>query len=82
MTSHSLTTLLSEIQAAVDKLKNHKAAGVCRILPEMMKYGGEAVTKWLHHIALAQVWITGVAPADWKKALIVPVLKKDAILLS
>ena len=71
----SLPPAMGEIQAAVDKLKNHKAAGVCRILPEMMKYGGEAVTKWLHHI-IAQVWITGVAPADWKKALIVPVLKK------
>ena len=27
-------------------------------------------------IIIAQVWITGVAPADWIKALIVPVLKK------
>lgn len=26
---------LGEIQAAIDKLKNYKAAGVCRILPEM-----------------------------------------------
>ena len=57
-----------------------RTQGICesmgtRILPEMMKYGGEAVTKWLHHI-IARVWNTGVAPADRKKTLIVPVLKK------
>ena len=63
-----------KIQATIDKLKIIRLLE-CRILPEMMKYGGEAVTKWRHHI-IAKVWNNGVAPDDWKKDLIVPVLKK------
>lgn len=31
--------------------------------------------RWLHHV-IVQVWNSGRAPLDWKKALIVPVLKK------
>lgn len=44
-------------------------------MPEMFKNGGTGVLIWLHQI-LTSVWATGKAPADWKKALIVPLLKK------
>ena len=70
----SLAPYLGEVEAAIDKLKNHKSARVCRILPEMIKCGGKTVAKWLHHI-IAPVWESGSGPADWKKALLVPVLK-------
>jgi len=48
---------------------------VCRIIPEMLKYGGSATTTWLHRI-ITIVWQTGKAPDDWKRSLLVPVLKK------
>ncbi len=66
---------LSDVEAALDKLKNNKAAGICNILPEMLKYGGEALAQWLHRVITA-VWRNGRSPADWKRALIVPILKK------
>ena len=39
---------LSEIAAAVNALKNYKAAGVCGISPGMIKYGGQDGLKMLH----------------------------------
>ena len=71
----SLPPYLGEVQIAIEKLKDYKAAGICRILPEMMKYGGDGVARWLQNI-IVQVWNFGRAPADWKKALIVPILMK------
>ncbi len=65
----------SEVETAVKRLKNHKAPGVCGILPEMIKYSGEAGWRMLHTL-ICHVWETGKAPADWKKSLLVPLLKK------
>ena len=66
---------VEQVRAALDRLKNCKAAGVCRIIPEMLKYGGSATTTWLHRI-ITIVWQTCKAPDDWKRSLLVPVLKK------
>ena len=66
---------LEEVETAIRKLKNNKAAGVCKILLEMLKYGGQCVTNMLHRV-ISRVWQTGKAPADWKKSLLVPILKK------
>ena len=66
---------LSEVQAAVGVLKNYKAAGVCGISPEMVKYSGHDGLKMLHML-ISNVWHTGVVPEDWRRALIVPLLKK------
>ncbi len=65
----------AEVEAAVRRLKNHKAPGLCGILPEMIKCSGEAGIDMLHKL-ITRVWETGRAPADWKKALLVPLLKK------
>ena len=66
---------LPEIAAAASALKNYKAAGVCEISPGMIKYGGQDGLKMLH-ILISRVWREGVVSEDWKKALIVPLLKK------
>ena len=39
---------LSEVQAAVGALKNYKAAGVCGVSPEMIKYSGHDGINMLH----------------------------------
>ncbi|BDA49971.1 probable RNA-directed DNA polymerase from mobile element jockey [Coccomyxa sp. Obi] len=66
---------LLEVERTIAKLKGHKAPGVCRIIPEMLKYGGEGTARWLHHV-ISVAWDSREAPSDWKKALLVPVLKK------
>ena len=64
----------AEVEAAVKKLKNHKAPGLCGILPEMIKYSGDTGIDMLYTL-IKHVWETGRAPADWKKSLLVPLLK-------
>ena len=72
---------LEETQLMIDRLKNHKAAGVDEIAAEILKGGGQSLVTWLHEIIVG-VWASGVAPKEWKQALIVPVFKSgDATLL-
>jgi len=42
---------------------------MCGIMPEMLKAGGEVVIKWLVKL-FNEVWTRGVAPRDWKSAII------------
>ena len=65
---------LSEVSEAVNRLKNHKAPGVCAITAEMLKHGGPQIVSWLHRI-ITRVWTTERSPQDWKDAIIVPVFK-------
>ena len=59
---------------AVAKLKGGRAVGVCGIAGELLKAGGEDMIRGLHAV-LTAVWQTGTIPPDWKKGLIVPILK-------
>ena len=70
---------LEEVRKGVKKLKLRKAPGVCGVLPEMLKAGGEVVMKWLV-LLFNMVWRVGVAPADWRKAQIIPIFKKGSRL--
>ena len=63
-----------ETMGVIERLKNHKASGICGIAAESLKYGGMGIKKWLHDI-IVQAWISEKAPEDWKKSLIVPVFK-------
>ena len=72
---------LEETRDMIEKLKNHKAAGIDEIPAEVLKWGGKSITAWLHEIILG-VWESERAPAEWKQALIVPVFKSgDKALL-
>ena len=51
------------MRTGVKKLKLRKAPGVCGVLPEMLKAGGEVVMKWLV-LLFNMVWRVSVAPAD------------------
>ena len=73
---------LEETQDMVWRLKNHKASGICNISAELLKFGGDDLVQWLHEI-IVEVWESGKAPPDWKKALIVPAFKSgDASMLN
>ena len=71
---------IEEVIAVIAKLKNGKAPGICGISAEMLKAGGSAVAKWLHRI-INLMWTTGEVPADWTKAVIVPIHKKGSKMI-
>ena len=60
-------------------MKMRKAPGISRILPEMLKAGGEVVIEWMTEV-FNMVWNEGIAPGDWRNAVIVPVYKKGSRL--
>ena len=64
-----------EVEQAVKKLQNGKAAGEDEIVAEMLKNGGEVMIDWLLEI-LQEVWRTKQLPSEWKKSVLVPVHKK------
>ena len=46
---------LTEVREAVSKLKSGKAAGFCGIPAELLKFGGDSMTRGLHAV-LAAIW--------------------------
>ena len=65
----------SEIYTAVKRLKNNKAAGVCGISAELLKYAGPAMLLWLHML-FSVVWRTEWIPKDWRAGIILPLWKR------
>ena len=65
---------LAEVKEAVARLKGGKAPGVCNISVELLKGGGDAMTRGLHAV-LTAVWHSGIVPPDWKRGLVVPIWK-------
>jgi len=64
---------VAEVATALRKLENNKAAGICNIPAELLKYGGSSCTEWLTRIF--QVWRTGTIPEDWKNGTVLPFYK-------
>ena len=56
--------------AGVRSFKGRKVAGMCGIVLEMLK-ARKVVVQWLTEF-FNMVWRVGVAPGDWKNAVIVP----------
>ena len=50
---------------------------MCGIQGDVLKAGGEIIVKWFHEVC-NMVWRTGVAPMDWRSAIIVPMHKKGS----
>ena len=64
----------AEVRAAMKKLKNFKAPGVCGITAEMLKQGGNNIILWLVEI-INWVWINNTLPNDWRHGIILPFWK-------
>uniref|UniRef100_A0A8C1PG41 Reverse transcriptase n=1 Tax=Cyprinus carpio TaxID=7962 RepID=A0A8C1PG41_CYPCA len=58
---HSTSLTGSEVRAALEKLNNRKAPGICAITAEMLKSGGESIVEWLTHL-FNEVWETERLP--------------------
>ena len=54
--------------------RGRKAAGICGIPPELLKHGGAVIIRELTKLFKAIVEERAV-PAEWKKAIIVPIFK-------
>ena len=65
-----------EVEKAMTKLKNGKAAGNDNIAAELLKNGGEAMVDWVTELA-QEVWRTRKVPQEWKDATLVSLFKKD-----
>ena len=64
-----------EVERAVKKLQNGKAAGDDRIVAELVKNGGETMIDWLVEL-IQEVWKTRRVSQEWKNATLVPLHKK------
>ena len=64
-----------EVEKAVKKLRNGKAAGSDHIVAKLLKNGREAMVNWLWEL-LKEVWKTKQVPKEWKKAILIPLHKK------
>ena len=67
--------LLEEVEWAIARLKRSKSPGVDGISAEMIKAGGNELTKKLHEI-YQQIWREGTVPMEWTRSILVTVPKK------
>ena len=67
--------LLEEVQSAIKKLKKNKSAGTDGITAEMIRAGGEALTRQIH-LLCNQVWKEERFPEEWTQSMIVIIPKK------
>ena len=64
-----------EVERAVKKLRNGKAAGEDSIVHELLKNDGTSLIDWLWELLL-EGWKSGNVPEDWKSTTLVPLHKK------
>ena len=62
---------LDEVRNAVKSLKNDRAAGICNVTAELLKFGGECMLRWLQ-VIINCVWISETIPDDWRRGIILP----------
>jgi len=66
---------LEEVQKAIRKLRNGRAAGPDDITPELLKTAETPISMALHQLFLL-IWKSGKVPADWKEAVIISLYKR------
>uniref|UniRef100_A0A8D8WVA9 Craniofacial development protein 2 n=1 Tax=Cacopsylla melanoneura TaxID=428564 RepID=A0A8D8WVA9_9HEMI len=65
----------SEIQKAIQKMKNNRAPGNDNITAELLKYGGEAVENMMLKI-IHTIWKIEKIPVNWTTGVLCPLHKK------
>ncbi|KAH7697187.1 endonuclease-reverse transcriptase [Aphelenchoides avenae] len=69
---------LEEVEAAIRKMKNRKAAGEDGVQPELLKaLPPLAVTTFTG--ALKSIWTSGRIPENWRTAVVIPLHKKGPV---
>jgi len=67
--------LREEVEEAIRRLKNGKAAGIDNIPGELIHNGGKPVIDVLHRLC-EQIWRTNAWPKQWVQYVIIPLPKK------
>ena len=67
---------VEEIQAAIRKMKNNKAAGVDNIPAGLLKADIEATSTVIHGL-FQDIWRSNLVPTEWKSGLIIKLSKKE-----
>ena len=70
-----------EIQQAIDKLKNGKAAGIDGMSPELLKLTKPVISKYLRGL-FNEIYSKSYFPVEWLTSIIVPIHKKGNKLLT
>ena len=65
----------AEVLAAINRLKNHKAAGIDSVHAEQIKYGGENLKRKICS-QIQNIWHGEYLPQDWEEGVMVPLHKK------
>jgi len=65
---------LEEVQCAIKKLKNGRAAGADGIVAELLKTALPTTSKVLHELFI-RIWRTGHVPAEWRDGIITSLYK-------
>ena len=66
--------LYSEIEKAIKEMKSNKSPGIDDIPIELMKEGGENVTRFFHRL-ITIIWETKDWLKDWSKSIFLPIPK-------
>ena len=66
---------MREVEEAIKKSKNGKAAGGDGIPAELIKEGGDNLKVWLKGL-YNEIWRTGKPPKEWTRSIICPIFKK------
>ena len=66
---------LREVTQAIASLKCRKAAGLDGVQAELLKYGGEVLTRKVHDFIL-ECWEASYVPSQWKDSKIITIYKK------
>ena len=66
---------MEEVSAAINSLKNNKASGPDNIPAELLKMGGEELSKVLYDL-VKRIWNTEELPGQWLEGAIIPLHKK------
>ena len=70
--------LLSEVENAINKLKNNKSPGIDDIPAELIRAGGPQIAKEIHVIC-NKIWKEGRWPTDWSRSILVMLPKKGCL---
>ena len=70
-----LAPTITEVQTAIQRLKNNKSAGLDNIPAEFFKLGGELLTDHIHQI-IVKIWTTESWIEQWNSSWINPIYKK------
>jgi len=65
----------SEVELAIEELKNHKSLGIDPISAELIKAGGRTILCESHKLIIS-TWNMEELPEEWKESIILPSYKK------